>query len=530
MSRLRKSAAEDGFSLVEILVAIMIFGVVAAAVLPLLLAGIRGGTHAKLTTQAKNIAQERLELMRNLPYHLAQQNGDYRDVLDIYYRDLVASGTVGIGDPCVVRGYVAATASYRCQLADSTVGSGTFSQVVETSFIDAAGSLVTPRSTYDSQAPNLDAPASSLLSIAITTTWTHGTETRDFVLRSRVVNSATDAPLITSKLRASAVKVSSSLSNGDVVQFESGLLSGDGSKSTASSANGSAVGAYASRASGTTATGAAVNLSAPPEDVITSVPAVGPQALTGDCSIVCFGDTDINGASAAKVSTGVPQLGVHNAVDYLESELLRTTGFGVRGFEYNNTDLTTASAALGVSGLPLVSAGTGTAGPIAASRGSLTAVSTGATSVTATVSSSAQTLQLFKTSLAGDGLVQVKLTSASLTCVDGAGGGVTADWEALVSVHTPSGYVHYVLEPDGTGLPLPSSITTSTGFTLDKYVRSWSGLVASANSVATTSSTGVAAAIPAVISLLTAPTRSLDDTSVLNISLGSASCEAVDNQ
>lgn len=541
MSRLRRSSADDdGFSLVEILVAITIFGIVATAVLPVLLAGIRGGTHAKLTTQAKNIAQERLELMRNLPYYVAQQNGDYRDVLDIYFRDVQAVGVVTADDPCVARGYVAATTSYRCDLGGSVIGQATFSQVVETTFLNAQGAVVAPRSTYDSQAVNLDAPASSLLSVVITTTWTQGAESRDFVLRSRIVNSATDVPLITSKIKVSAVKVTSTTDTGDVLQFESGLLSGDGSKSTASSSAGSAVGAYASKSSGVTATGAEVTLSAPPDDIVLTAPTAGVRTLGTDCTLVCFGDSAIGGAPAAKVSAGVPQLGVHNGTTYLASQLSRTTGFGARGFEYNNSTLTSAVTALGVSELPLVSAGTGNAGPIAESRGSLTAVSTGTTSVTATVQSSAQTVQLFPTSTASGGLVQLRLTSASLTCVDGAGRGVAASWSAEVRVHVglaadtadgnQDGYSTYLVEPGGTALPAPLSIMTSTGSTLDRYISSWSGLVGSAASVAQTSTPGVSGTIPAVVSLLTAPTRIGDAGSTLNITLGSLSCAAEDNQ
>lgn len=530
MSRLRRVAGDGGFSLVEILVAITIFGIAATAVLPLLLAGIRGGTHAKLTTQAKNIAQERLELMRNLPFYVAHQNGDYRDVLDIYFRNLANPGTVSAGDPCVTRRYVSATLSYICELGPSTVGPATFTQVVETAFINSEATVVAPRTSYDSQVVNLDAPASGLLSVAITTTWTQGAESREFVLRSRIANSASDAPLITSKIRASAVKVTSSTSGGAVLQFEGGLLSAGGSKSTASSASASAVGAYASLSTGTSAKGAEANLSAPPDDVLTTLPTAGAQALGTDCTLACFGDSKIKGVASAKVSDGVPQVGIDGVTDRIVAELSRSGGLGTRGFEYNNTDLASAVTALGVSALPLVSAGTGTAGPIVSSEGSLNAMSTGTTSVTAKVSSSAQAVQLFRTSSAPEGLVQIRLISASLICVDGAGRGVTANWSAEVKVHTSSGYVTYLVQPGAASLPSPSDVTTSTGLRLDKYINSWSGLTGSASSVAQTATSGVSANIPAVVSLLTTPTRAGDEGSVLNIAVGSLSCAAEDNQ
>lgn len=530
MSRLRRARGEEGFSLVEILVSIAIFAIAATAVLPLLLAGIHGGTHAKLTTQAKNIAQERMELIRNLPYYIAQQNGDYRDVLDVYFRDLDDPGTVGSGDPCTSRRYVAASTSYRCVLPSTIIGGATFEQVVETSFINSTGSAVAPRATYDSQVINLDAPASNLLDIAITTTWTQGTESRDFVLRSRIANTATDEPLIISKISGSAVKVTSTTADGAVLQFEGGLLSAEGSKSTASSASASAVGGYGNLSSGATVKGAELSLSAPPDDVVT-LPISGlEQVLGSDCSLLCFGDTKIKGVGSAKVSNEVPQVGIDGMTDYVEAQLSRSGGFGERGFSYSNTDLASASVALPlVDALPLVSAGTGT-GPVASTRGSLDASPDGTTSVTAEVSSSSQAVQLFRTAAAPEGLLQLTLTSASLTCVDGANRGVTATWSAEVRVHTSGGYVPWTVSPGGTPLPDPGSITTSTGQPLSTYVSSWSGLTAAASSVAETATAGVSGSIPSVLNVLTAPTRFGDAASVLNVSLGSLSCAAEDNQ
>ena len=532
MSRLRRTRGEDGFSLVEILVSITIFGIAATAVLPLLLAGIRGGTHAKLTTQAKNLAQERLELMRNLPFYVAQQNGDYRDVLDIYFRDLQNPGTVTAGDPCSARRYEAGSTSYVCQLPTSTVGQATFTQVVRTQFLNAAGAVVAPRADYNSQTINRDAPASGLLSVVISTTWKQGAESREFVLRSRIANSANDAPLITSKIRASAVKVTGTDSSGAVLQFESGLLSADGSKSTASSATATAMGAYASSSAGLEVKGAQVALSAPPDDVLSSLPNDSGKNLSGtDCLLICFGDTRIKGAAAAKVSSGVPQVGISGSTTRLEAELSRSGGVGERGFDYNNTDLANAVGTLGVSELPLVSSGEGISGPVASSQGSLTAVSTGSTSVTSTVSTSSETVQLFRTASAPAGLVQLKLSSASLTCVDGSGRGVTASWSAQVSVRTSStAYTTWNVTPGGTSLPEPASVMTATGLPLSNYITSWSGLVGSTSSVAQTATSGVSGNIPAVLSVLTRPTRLSDPGSVINVTLGSLSCEAEDNQ
>ena len=89
LSRLRgRPASDEGFTLAEVITALMIFGVIAAALIPMLISATRLATIAKLSTQAKQLSVERVESMRNLPYYVAFDNGQYRDILDIYFRDL----------------------------------------------------------------------------------------------------------------------------------------------------------------------------------------------------------------------------------------------------------------------------------------------------------------------------------------------------------------------------------------------------------------------------------------------------------
>ena len=533
LRRLRAPKGQDGFSLVEILVSISIFGVVAAAVLPLLLAGMRGGTVARQATQAKGVAQERLEQMRNLPFYIAQQNGDYLDVLDIYFRDTVTTLATGAaGDPCAKRRYISATMSYECVAPTTMVGPSSYDQTITTRFVNAAGAVVTPKSTYRSWQSGVDSPASMLLDVVITTTWKVGTDAKSFVLRSNIANSTTGSPLITSQIRASAVKVTGATGLGDALQFEAGLLSADGSKATASSANATAVGAYASRSSGSSVRGAEMTLLAPPDDVQT-LPGTLAQQELDSCLLICFGDTKIKGEPRAIVSTGVPQVGINGATKKLSSELSATGDAARRGFSFSNTDPATAAVQLGVSPLALVTASDAdsVSSPVAMSEGYLDAKGTGSTSVTASVKAAAQTVRLFRSATAPDGLIQVKLTEAALTCVDGAGAGVTADWSADVRVHVGglTGYATYTVEPGATALPAPSTITTSSGFPLSHYVQAWSGLTSSTAGVAQATPLGVMANIPAVVTILTAPTRP-DVDSAINVAVGAISCKAEDNQ
>ena len=84
---------DDGFSLVEVVVALGILMVLVTALLPQLVVGIRSTSTARLVTQAKGMAQAELESMRNLPYHVSYdaEDGAIRDVLDYYYTNLTGS-------------------------------------------------------------------------------------------------------------------------------------------------------------------------------------------------------------------------------------------------------------------------------------------------------------------------------------------------------------------------------------------------------------------------------------------------------
>ena len=82
--------AEGGFSLIEILVAITLLGLLGAAIVPMLITGLRASVIAKLDTGAKNLSQQRFELMRNLPFRIAYDPAISTgvDMLDTYYPNL----------------------------------------------------------------------------------------------------------------------------------------------------------------------------------------------------------------------------------------------------------------------------------------------------------------------------------------------------------------------------------------------------------------------------------------------------------
>ena len=95
---LRRRPADEGFSLVEVLVSMLIFAVITAGVVPLIVSSLQASVVSKMDTGAKNLSQQRFELVRNLPSASSTTRADPtpRDVLDIYFPRTTApaSGSV----------------------------------------------------------------------------------------------------------------------------------------------------------------------------------------------------------------------------------------------------------------------------------------------------------------------------------------------------------------------------------------------------------------------------------------------------
>jgi prepilin-type N-terminal cleavage/methylation domain-containing protein len=443
----RRSAGDDGFGLVEIIIAMMIFAVVTIATAPLFVGGLKAGRAAQLHLQGKSLTQERLEKMRNLPYHVARQNGQYLDVLDIYFRDLQANGALSAGDVCSTRTYAAATSTYTCRITALGTAYPGFSQVVSTQFIDAARAVKVPPATYTSQTAGVDAPVSNLLSTTVVTSWTQAGKTRTFSLRSFIANAQADPNVINASLRASAFSISSNMSTGDVLELEAGLVSSEGALNTGSTAGLSVAAARGGLASGVSATGASLSLSAPPAATGSS-PSAGGTFLQSSCAMLCFGDTAITGAQTADVTSGLPK--VSASANQVTATLKRTGTGSFKGFSYSNADPSVIAPALLLDPtLPMVSAYQAAGGSTVASASAyLDATGSGASAVKSSSTVAVNELDLFPTTFisGGRGLVRVVLSSATLACQSGGGAtSVTANWAGQVGYWSSAidGYVYY---------------------------------------------------------------------------------------
>lgn len=556
IDRLRPRGADSGFGLVEIIISLTLFAVVVISTAPLLVGGLRAGRMAQLNLQGKALAQERLELMRNLPFHVARQNGQYLDVLDIYFRDLQPAGTLAPNDICDARSYDAATRTYNCTINDLGADYPGFSQVVRTTFMDFQRNTVSPPASYDSQTAGRDAPASTLLGVAVTTSWTQGSRTSSYTLRSQLANAVADESALKASLRLAALTLSSNLDDGEILQLEGGLVSGEGSLTTGSTAALSVATARAQLASGNGITGATLSLSAPPFAEGSSPSTGSGFTLDGTCNFACFGQTSITGNQKVTVALGQPQ--VSASTDPVVGSLRRTGSNTYRGFSYSNALLTSADPALRLSGR-MVSGGIGSTAEVLNGKGYLDATGSGATAVRSSGSTAVPLVQLFPTDFAPQGVVQLVLNGASLSCSSGGGSGaVSATWSGLARYWQQTGvdanglpvggYQELAVAPGATALAEPGGLSVLKGdadgdgvldasgpanVQLSRWVQAWSALTDASDAV-TSSGQRSAGTINGVITVITAPTRLIsgvpDETSAINIALGTFSCHAEDNR
>lgn len=532
MSRLRsllRPRDSRGFSLIEVSVALVIFGISIAALVPLLITAVKASTVSKMETQAKQIGISRLEAMRNLPYWVAFDNGQYRDVLDIYFRDRVVNGALEANDPCTARAFVSATNSYRCTI-NPVPDFPQFTQVVDTQFLDADRAVVAPPANYNARATVVDRPAAQMLGVTITTTWQAPTGPKSSTLTSHITNTAPAEKQLQTRAEATAVTVSSYLL-GEPSEFQviGGSFTADGALSTAASAAVSAVGARASLSSGASTTGAEVVNSAPADAATRTDSKSGGSWAGLGCSVACFGPSEVRGNTSALVSSGVPL--VSTPSDMATARLQR--GGGAQGFSFTNADASQRDVALQLHATqPMVGFGTsGSAGDsVASASGRLEGTKSPVAAAAIAAASSAR-LRLLPTTFAPEGVVQLELHSAQINCTSSAGSGSpSSSWTATVWVYSNGSYVSYPISSTSAAqLPDPSTISVTTSLSLDHWIDSW---FAATSAMPVSESTGRVAkgTVSSVVSILTQPTRPGDPSSAVSVELGRLGCLVEDNR
>jgi prepilin-type N-terminal cleavage/methylation domain-containing protein len=573
----RRGHGDDGFSLIEIIVSLGIVLVVMSALLPQLIVGIKSTGTSRMVTQAKGVTQGQLERMRNLPFHVARDAGEYLDVLDFYYRDKVVPGTAAsclsngkyVAPATGWSGYVAGTA--RCDYEPQSgpmyryvaPPADGFTVVVDTQFLSGATPpvVVTPPNGYNTQATGTDSPAASQIGVTVTVLYADRATLRPVTTYTQIA----DQPAVTNRIKvsasATAVEVGSTTKADGAVSLAGGLLNLAGSLTYASTASANLVAVSAGLATGEQGAGASATLAAPP------TPTLGPRvsaagALVSGCALVCWGGSRLDLPSMSATS-GLPNVGTASA----PMQSLLTTNDN-HGLSFDNSapadhrpelGLTSPLVRLDSSASPSASGVTSACRPGSSGASSYVNASgfllSTASAVEACAVSRTSTISLFPTSFAPRGVVQVELTEASVHCVvSGAGHTPTVsyDYRAVVKYHDGSAgddayVVAATITPALTTDPLAgidlSTVAVGGGHKLADYVASWSSFLRA--DLDSTSSNGRAAVgLPGVLTLTSQPVRTgteqllapdgsvlLDGValaSALSVSVGAVGCSAED--
>ena len=564
----RRSRPDDGgFTLIEVIVAFGIVLVVMTALLPQLVVGIRSGEVARQATQAKAVAQGQLDRMRNLPYHVEPDAGDYRDVLDYYFRDRTAASPVTctdadgfatlppghgfLADGAARCAYEPAGEAYRYVLQDATSG---FTVVVDTQFLSAPGadgtsSVVPVRDHYDTQVNGKDNPASFQIGVTVTVLYERRGTTKPVTTYTQIADQPTTTSRITATASAAAVSIGSVTTTDGTVSLDAGLLDLTGSLGFASTAGASLAGVSGALSTGEKSEGAPVAVSAP-ATATTQPGAAG--GLQGTCDLACWGTTQSD-VGPVTATDGLPNVGTVGSP--MQARLTGSDGSG-RVISFDSGDPTTYRSGLSLPG-PLVrldpdatltsegvtSTCTPSAGGLTAYVRSLGFLSTDQTTpvVEACAVSSAAWVSLFPTGFAPRGVLRVRLVTASAHCqVSGSSHTAatpTVDYQVDVSRWVGPGDDDYtsvasITPTDDGSLPDPATVEVGANHTLADYVDSWSAITPAGYDVTATG--GVSAVqVPGAFTLTSQPVRTgavdgVDPSSAVSFTVGEIGCFAED--
>lgn len=569
MRRRPAGERDAGFTLIEVMVAMTILALAAMAAVPLLISGAAAGNAAKLHTQAKNLAQLRVEKMRDLQFHVERQNGPYVDLLDQYYTSRSTSVTtrtfgaetskgqwVGTGP---TSSWEPATPFYRVTVA-SMPGYPKFTQVIDTQFLKHDGSVV-PASAfpnYDSQAEANDTPPSFLLGITVMTTWTVKSQTKSFRYYTRIADGRGTQSLLTSQARTEAVRVTSGDPTGHALTADVATATANGSLTTGSAAS---IEMQAGRANDGAATNivAANWLARAPSGYSAGNSSATSVSTGAGCGWAAFGSSDVQNYTAT-ISNGLPlvpaNVGTNSPPSVQSSSALVANGSNPCGlFSFNNGTTGYALPFAPGSQLVVVPDPGGNGREVVASAwvratDAVTSPHSVTSGGTAKTGQAVQILPGLGFVTDGKGLVDVTLASSSISC----GGTVTAGSpQVQSSAGSYSVTVDYWRATDTLGGgsrvsttynwssadapsadPLaaldPTTIVVyqlgTTVYHLSDFITSWSML----RSITEGSTNGVHS-LDGIVSLATVPLRGTSDpASSIGVQVGRLSCVADDNR
>ena len=317
-SKRRQRRSDEGFTLVEVLVAMGIAVVVLTASLPALLSMLKSSVTVKLSTQAKNVTQERVEQMRDLRFHVDRQNGPFLDLLDIYYTNVSSTPrtTLSVGGTNLDGVFLSAgdasnggpTGPTYKVTTGPLAGATGFTQRIYLQFLKADGTALAATSfpNYDSQTPGRDQSPTLLVGATVITTWTDGGRTKTYRAYTRITESRPALPVIQTQARSVGLDITSTAVDGSTLELQGGFAVLNGSQSDGSIVSGTLLGSQASQSGSTPVAGASGAFNLP-----TQTPAVSSataSAFSGgpSCSWYGSGPTRTSNVTA-DLTGGLPK-------------------------------------------------------------------------------------------------------------------------------------------------------------------------------------------------------------------------------
>jgi type II secretory pathway pseudopilin PulG len=583
---------DGGFSFVEILVAFSVLAFVLLGAIPLLWSGLRSTLITRTDTTAKNLAQERVEQMRNYLYHIdvnappakpsvcwtdvnktdpeaGAEDCDYRDLLDTYFRSLTAATSAATG------GYVSPTSTFRGPdepagafyrfVVDPVPGFSDYRQVIASQFLNSLRQPVTPPDTYNSQIAGQDFPASRLLGVTVVTTWQVGALSKKYVLFTQIAADKPAVPAVTLQARATGLRVSGGLRPpfvGDpnrLLALEAGISSSDGSLATGATASTNVQGSFLSIAPGVRVDSRSAGASAPPDQaasdagdgdpdfsLIDGGGESSPSCVTSSC--VGYSQAGIVRNVNASILSGQPLVASSASP---ATGRVRASG-GSLNVGYRNKPDAGAMPGLDISRMLVRIDAPGGTTPTVVGTTYLKSVEGGAHEAEAGATSNthdSEWIKIVPTTFEEDGIVQVRLISASLVCkTNGTTGSAIANFEARVRylMYDPTDddgeneYVEVVVKSGQALSPLTDALLTTTQINtnpggvpalvpLSSYIDSWESLTQATTTI-TSPPKSVTSSLNGIVSVTTQPTRVGDAESAVAVQVGVLSCVAEDNR
>lgn len=450
---------EAGFTLVEVLVALGLLALLMTAALPAIVGNLQATVVTKSHTQAKNLAQQRLDQMRNLRYHVDRQNGPFLDLLDIYYTNATSASpvtTVTTAGGTLTGRYVAtgggtggapAAPFYRVETGPLAGASG-FSQVIYSRFLGVDSTPVPTsrfQNLYDTQTVGSDQPPSLMLEVTVVTSWVVGVDAKSYRTQTRITDGRPQEPQIQSQSRAIAVDVTSTAADGTTLALQAGVVSLDGAQSSGSSVAGNVTGAMASRTGAAAVSGKTERFSLPSAGTTSSGAATAQNP--GACTWFGFGKTGTANVTA-DLASGLPNAPANVAAasppNVMKGYIEHNGGGTCQQLSYNNLvdggtqRADTIGSLMGVA--PFVAIrDTSASGPSIVGSGYVTSNPSTSSPVQTRAGAGAsmdQALVLFPNSpeTPGEGLVTARLETAQVDCTgtSGAAGTASGSYELVV--------------------------------------------------------------------------------------------------